>query len=106
MGVDLKLLMVGKEEANRWHVSQAIELLRNYNMQEEVRATVIGEVPEGVEVEGWGVQDRYSGHLQFTTAGNLANLELYGDSMRPWPRSYPLSFKDDDPNIKVVLFWH
>lgn len=110
MGVDLKLLMIRKDEtSDRWHVSQAVELLRNYDMQEEVRATVVGDIPEGVEVEtpsGWKAVCAYGSPLQFTTAGKLANLELYGDTMRPYPRSYPVSFKEDDPNTKIVLYWH
>lgn len=107
MGVDLKLLIV-QEEGPRWKTS-AVELLRNYSMHDQVRGTVVGDVPEGVEVQtpsGWRTKDAYGSTLTFTTAKQLAELELFRDTYMPYPRAAPLSFKDDPPDTKVVLFWH
>lgn len=108
MGVDLKLLVVQDEEAPRWKTS-AVELLRNYHMHDQVKATVVGDVPEGIEVQtpsGWRTKDGYGSPLQFTTAKQLAELELFQDTWMPYPRAAPVSFKEDPPDTKIVLFWH
>ena len=109
MGVDLKLLVVAKEESARWHVAQAIELARNYSLHDEVRGTLAKDVPEGIEVEtgyGWRATDGY-GPLQFTTVKKLAKLKLYSVLyLGGHPVPVDVDLGEFSPDTKVVLFWH
>lgn len=110
MGIDLTLLPFDCDHEYLSFSHNVLQLPRDYNLFDKIRATTQNEVPEGFtsyvsrddayEETHYGktTEDPYGEKVRYTTAGELKKCGIYGPS-----GAYVNELPDEN---KVALFWH